>query len=138
MGETRMVSRIEELHAVHDAAKRDALITGMAEHGWTGRPLLAYDDGNGYHALTGSHRAAAAIALDIEIPVYLIDISAHVWTDEGACEACGGAGEDCWVTMMVDARDDDERLEAIERSGDQEAISLMQAEIEACDGKEAA
>ena len=132
MGEMRAVSSIEALHGVHDDAKRDRLASGMGAHGWTGRPILAYDDGNGLHALTGSHREAAAKQAGVEIPVYVIDITAHVWDDDEACVLCG---EDCWTIAAVEARDDDDRLAAIERSGDTTAIDLMRAEVAACEAE---
>ena len=50
---TLISSRSEPPHAVRDRAKLDALTTSMRRDDWVGRPLLAYDDGNGAHCLEG-------------------------------------------------------------------------------------
>lgn len=46
----------------------------MENNGYDGRPIVVLDDANeGYQALTGSHRIAAAEELDIDIPAIVID-----------------------------------------------------------------
>lgn len=66
---TRLAS-ITPRHEVRDVAHRDAIAASMSEDGWIGRPLVVVDSGDGYLALTGSHRLAAArlAGLD-EVPV---------------------------------------------------------------------
>lgn len=90
----------------------------MAKYGWVGRPLLVRDNGNGCHAWTGSHRIAAAVRANqlreglhapIRVPVVYLEADL------------------CWD----DYRDDEDRLEAIEEAGDQDAAELMRAEVDA-------
>jgi len=125
---TAWIGSLVPLHEPHDAAKMSALTESMVEHGWNGRPILVIDNGNGYLALTGSHRIAAARAAGLdEIPVYAIDGTCHILTDNGDCTICG---KTCWIAAAVEARDDYDREEAIEMSGDPDAIALMAAEME--------
>jgi hypothetical protein len=121
----RMTQSGEPRHGVKDAAKLAALRTDMEVNGWTGRPLLAYDDGNGVHYLTGSHRYAAARALDIEIPAYVMD-----FVHDGGEDYDSHVSE-CWMCQLIESHDDDDRMTAIRMSGDDDAIELMQAELEA-------
>ncbi len=125
---TAWIGSIIPLHEPRDAAKLAALTESMVEHGWTGRPILAIDNGNGYIALTGSHRIAAARAAGLdEIPVYAIDGTCHILATNGGCTICGKV---CWIAAAVEARDDDDREAAIEMSGDKDAIALMTEEME--------
>lgn len=52
--------------------KLERLIDAMRD-GWSGRPLLVKSDGDGYEALTGAHRLAAAVTLGMRVPVLLIE-----------------------------------------------------------------
>lgn len=128
MADVVNIYKIVPPHEVRDAEKLAALTEDMAAHGWTGRAILAINTGDGYAALTGSHRIAAAMAAGLdEIPAYVIDISDHVVGDDGDCEACG---PDCWVAALVDAIDDQDREGALSRCGDAMAIALFGEEAE--------
>ncbi len=64
------LAKIIPLHGVRDAAKLAALTEDMEENGWQGAPLVTIQYCDGYQALTGSHRYAAACDADLyEIPV---------------------------------------------------------------------
>lgn len=128
MAEVVNVYKIVPPHEARDAEKLAALAEDMATRGWIGRAILAIDTGDGYVALTGSHRIAAAKVAGLEeIPVYAIDISAHVLNDDGACEVCGA---DCWVAALADAIDDQDRDGALSRCDDVMAIALFGEEVE--------
>jgi hypothetical protein len=116
-------------HAVTDEAKLARLIESMRANGWQGRPLLAYDDGNGLHYLTGSHRLIAAQrAMLDEIPVLVIDVRNHL-LDETGCSICGpGDLSDLPCVRMADACDDDDRRAALKEMGDVDAVALMEQE----------
>lgn len=59
---------------VRDPGMRDYLVQQFEKGGWDGRPIVAYDNGgNGYVALTGSHRVAAAAEAGIQVPAVLIE-----------------------------------------------------------------
>lgn len=59
---------------VRDPGMRDYLVQQFEENGWNGRPIVAYGNGgNGYVALTGSHRVAAAAEAGIQVPAVLIE-----------------------------------------------------------------
>jgi hypothetical protein len=62
-----------EIHSANNASKLKAITENMAANGWQGRPILAWDTGNGSLALTGSHRIAAARAAGIEVPTVYVD-----------------------------------------------------------------
>jgi len=54
---------IRPIHEPRDPQLLEALIRSMRRSGWLGRPLLVIrGDDNLYHALTGSHRLAAALS----------------------------------------------------------------------------
>lgn len=119
---------IQPLHCVRDPEKLRSLVESMKVRGWAGRPILALDAGDSPQALTGSHRIAAAVEAGLEeIPVYLIDTSTHITDAVGRCVVCG---DECWVVEALDARDDEDRLAAIKRSGDKTAINLIGEEVE--------
>lgn len=118
--------RILPLHGVRNEYKFQYLTEAMRKHGWQGRPVLALRWGNLTQAITGSHRIAAAKKAGVNIPVYVLDVSAHVKAADGRCVVCG---ETCWVDEAVEAYDDYERLEAVKRSGDEYAICLMEQEV---------
>ncbi len=108
----------EPRHEQRDEQKLAALVASMGERGWQGRPLLAYDDGNGIHYLTGSHRIAAALALGIDqVPAYVLD-------------ARGDDPSGIWE-QIIEARDDEALLAALTTLGDVDAIALMAAELAA-------
>ena len=79
----RRPGSIEPPHEVRDAEKLSRLTESMKNGGWQGRPILAYDIGNGPEALTGSHRIMAArnAGLD-EIPISLVDSAIGDYADE--------------------------------------------------------
>lgn len=57
-----------------DRQKVAKIAESMENNGYDGRPIVVLDDANeGYQALTGSHRIAAAKELDIDIPAIVID-----------------------------------------------------------------
>lgn len=69
--------------AVNDD-KIDRLLVAMRRNGWTGRELLVRPDGEGYRALTGAHRLAAAASLGIDVPVLLLeddDLNLDAWSE---------------------------------------------------------
>lgn len=116
--------RIVPPHEVRDVAKLAALEADMRVRGWCGRPLAAVYDGNAYHALTGSHRYAAAVAAGVAVPVLYLDCREHVHdADED---------EDCAVCRLLSA-DDDESRAAIAGEGeiDADIAALIAAEIAA-------
>ena len=90
-----------------------SLVEDMRELGWRGRPLLAVEDKEGIHLLTGSHRFAAAIEVGLEsVPVYLMQ------ADEGPE----------WERLVL-AVDNWEILNVLQSIGDEDAISLMKIEL---------
>jgi len=106
---------ITPLHEVQDNDKLGALVADMATNGWTGRPVLVvdeFDDGT-YMGITGSHRIAATQRLAIDPEIY------EVHTD----------GLD--LVALFEARDDEDRLAVLKEGNDQEAIQLMEQEVEA-------
>jgi len=109
---------VTPLHEVRDREKYKLLVAAMTEHGWQGHPVLAYDDGNGYHAITGSHRIAAARAAGIQISVYFLDA-------ERVERYC--IDHDLTFSEALGA-DDDDRLDFIRQMGDAEALAIMEAE----------
>lgn len=72
------------LHEITDEAKLETLTAAMTSAGWVGAPLVAFGD----DLITGTHRYAAALAADIEIPVIqLADLFAAAGLDLGqTCE----------------------------------------------------
>jgi ParB-like chromosome segregation protein Spo0J len=115
------------LHGVHDPEKLKKLTASMEDCGWQDRPILCLDFGDRVQALTGSHRIAAAVAAGIDkIPAYVVDVTDHICNDDGECILCGS---ECWVAMVMDGIDDDDRLAALRESGDAEAIRLLEQEI---------
>lgn len=106
--DTLDASRILPPHEVRDAQHLAALVASMNVDGWTGRPILVRDC-NGFHGWTGSHRIAAAQIVGIKVPVVYM------------------TADLCWD----DYRDDEDRLEAIEEAGDEDAAEVMRAEMDA-------
>lgn len=61
--------RVQPWNDVEDDDKLAALIESMAEHGWTGAPIIVINDGDGDpRAITGSHRIYAARETGIDVP----------------------------------------------------------------------
>ncbi len=59
----------------------------IQKNGWEGRPLLGYKTNSGdTKLLTGSHRFAAASDLGIFIPVHVLDLSKHDFSED--CTVC--------------------------------------------------
>ena len=73
---------IRPAHEVRDHDKFNALVASMLADGWQGRPLLVVDEANeGYQALTGSHRLAAALAAELDIvPIAIVEAD-DLWSD---------------------------------------------------------
>ena len=65
--------RINPKHEITDPDKLARLIADMDANGWEGRPLLVAYDGDGYYAMSGTHRLAAARETDTLVPVLLMD-----------------------------------------------------------------
>ncbi|MBR2743409.1 MAG: ParB N-terminal domain-containing protein [Clostridia bacterium] len=85
--------RVQTVNGVTDRKKYDALVSSFTRNGWDGRPLVVVENGNeGYIALTGSHRIAAAREARINVPAIVLDN-----TEETA--------------RLIDAYRDDEREE---------------------------
>jgi hypothetical protein len=64
-------------------ADSDRLLDAM-RNGWEGRPLIVRADGDGYKALTGAHRLAAAAAHGMNVPVLLVeddDLDFDAWNE---------------------------------------------------------
>lgn len=97
---------IEPVNGIQDKAKFDHLVKDFKKNGWSGRPILAWND-DGYHwqAFTGSHRILAAREAGIDVPVY--EIPREV-IDRGysVLEENGKSGDD-----FISASDDDTRDE---------------------------
>jgi len=115
----RALYNIQPLHSARDADKLDALCLSM-DNGWDGRPVLAVQDGDTLYALTGSHRIAAAHKTAVDVDVLAI---------------VGYDFDPEWlIERLLDASDDDDRLTILVSIGaPQDAIDLMQAEVDGND-----
>lgn len=102
-------------HEVRDSAKVAHISESMDTNGWTGRPLLVLDNGNGKYALTGTHRLAAAVLSLYDVPV--------VYVDEELLETSG--------YTLSDLYDDEISLAIFQEIGDEKSAELMLAEINA-------
>jgi ParB-like nuclease domain len=114
--ETTMINlrSIFPAHEVREAGKMAALTASMEQDGWQGRPLLVIEYMDGYQAITGSHRIAAAEAAGIEeVPCVLVDR-----------EAFDAAGY-----SVSDLYDDDVTHGILLEIGDDNAADLMLTEI---------
>jgi hypothetical protein len=96
---------IDPPHGINDDEKFEALKASMAEGGWVGRPLLVLPQGDGYRALTGSHRWQAAYDNDMDIPCVVID-------------------EDAWYAVTDEVLFDREGLWVLDEIGDETAAAL--------------
>lgn len=66
---------INPVNPIRDKEKYQALVLRMKEKGWQGRPILVFESGENYEALTGSHRIYAAMEAGIDVEAEIIDIS---------------------------------------------------------------
>jgi hypothetical protein len=110
------VRKIRPFNAVEDVEKLNSLAASMQKNGWQGRPILAYDIGDGLKALTGSHRIAAAKKAGIEdIPVLKVsdDIANYI---------------DDYGRSIRDVSDQDDVTEFLKGFGDKDATNLMRIE----------
>jgi hypothetical protein len=109
--------RVTPLHEVRDADKFASLVAAMRDGGWQGRPVLVTQWGDGWVALTGSHRVAAAVEAGLdEIPCLATDADAfHDAHDSHPYE---------WVTN----NHYEDLAAAIREAGDDDAADLMDAE----------
>ena len=107
-------------HEVNDPAKVAEIAASMVSQGWQGRPLLVVVYGDGWRALTGTHRLAAAKAIGMEqVPVLAIvdsDLTAEQWLTDDPTEYGG---------------DDDDRASMLAGLGLDDAAALMREEIAA-------
>lgn len=65
----------EYIRKINDVEKSKLakMINSLERNGYKGRPVVVLDNANeGYIALTGSHRLAAAEAVGIEIPAVIV------------------------------------------------------------------
>lgn len=110
------VRKINPFNAVEDVEKLNSLAASMQKNGWQGRPILAYDIGNGLEALTGSHRIAAAKKAGIEdIPVLKVSDEIANYTDD-------------YGRSIRDVSDEDDIVEFLNGFGDKDAFNLMRIE----------
>jgi hypothetical protein len=108
--------RITPPHEVRDNKKLDSLVASMKKNGWQGRPILAFDVGNGLEALTGTHRLAAAKQAGIEdVPVLKISDDIGNYADE-------------YGRSIKDISDEEDVLEYLKNFGDKDAFELMRME----------
>lgn len=96
-------------HEPRDSAKLAAIEASMRDAGWVGLPVLVWRDGE---ALTGSHRIAAARITGVTVETYVLSVE-----DEDV------------IYDLETASDDEDRLRAIEQTGDPTAIAIMRAEV---------
>jgi len=108
---------IERLHAPRDQQKLNKLTADMKKNGWTGRPLLAYEDGNGIHAITGSHRLTAAKNTNTPVPYILVDDATLVHENEHGQSISDFIGNDDFYLG-----------EFLKNAGDKRAAYLMSLE----------
>ena len=116
------LAKIIPLHEVRDAEKLRTLTESMEDKGWVGAPLVAIPYCDGFQALTGSHRRAAACDADLyEIPVEVIPYEALT--------------PEQWESLEME-HDTEGYLRTLEEcaedgaTGLDAAIALLQAEVE--------
>ena len=107
-----VASSIIPPHDAREADKLESLVESMSLHGWQGRPILIAEYCDTYCALTGTHRLAAAEQAGIDVPVVITTV-------------------DDWAEWHATRRDDEDRLNYLTEIDDTDAITLMQAEIDA-------
>ena len=117
--------KIIPLHDVRDADKVAAIAADMTANGWRGLPVLVIDTGEVVHALTGTHRLAAAEVAGITPETYAIEPGVYNGDDDI---------QSAWDALMA-AGDDDDRLYALEvlcdmDEVDERAVEIMRAETD--------
>jgi hypothetical protein len=136
--------RIEPPHSVQDAAKVESIATSMRREGWQGRPLLLTFYGSqpdqeepwedDLFALTGTHRLAAAVEIELEVVPCLIIVGNKLLyaymrkmgldpDDWQQWPKWDNGGYQLW-------QDQDELPDLFRRSKQWAGYHLMQAEIE--------
>jgi len=108
--------RLVPVNEVRHPRSVERLIKAFLDVGWMGPPILAVDQGNGWQALTGSHRIAAAREIEMKVPVYYVDSELLEKFNEHSDRS------------ILEAIDDDERLEMLREIGDPYALEIMKAE----------
>jgi hypothetical protein len=115
------------VHPPKNPQKTVFLTLSMKKRGWTGRPLLAYDDGDGwYRALTGSHRIHVAVKVGLaEVPAYVMSrrFMLHLAdTNELGIQELGDEIENCPCDSI--------RLEKLRAYGFRHAASILKLEMD--------
>lgn len=96
-------------HEVQDEDKFSSIADSMRKNGWQGRPLLVIEAGDGFKALTGSHRLAAAVEAELEtVPVVMVDAEkffaeydlSDLWDDEINVSILKEVGDTTAATLM--------------------------------------
>lgn len=97
-------------HEVRDRAKLATIVADMEARGWQGRPLLLVACAEGWQAVTGSHRLAAAQEAGLAtVPALCIepcDLSFDAWVEWSECAAYfDDEGKAEWMsgTALTDA-----------------------------------
>jgi ParB-like nuclease domain. len=120
--ETVYTTSIAPLHDADDVEKLNALTEDMEENGWVGSPIVVYQSGDGFQAMNGSHRLAAALTAGLdEIPVEIISCEMITGEQYEILEAYHDA--DGFVTALEDLIGDGV-------AGLDAALDIMRAEIE--------
>ena len=114
------ICSINPVHEVTDAKKLALITESIQRDGWTGRDLVVYPCGDGYQAMTGSHRYAAACAEGLEqIPCVVVPAELF--------EAAGYESD--MYGVYCGHYDDDDKVKLLQEIGaDADAIELMQQE----------
>jgi ParB-like chromosome segregation protein Spo0J len=107
-------SKITPFHEVKDEDLFEEISASMKANGWIGEDILVVE-GAPHHALTGSHRWAAADELGLEIPVTII-------------KGDGELAEEIFASLL-EASDNDEHLALLTELGLEEAVKIMEAEV---------
>lgn len=113
--ETVNASQVKPVHGLKSKDKLNAIVAGMKEKGWEGRPILAIKEkGKKLHGLTGTHRVLAARKVGIGVPVHIL---------KG--EELEEAGID---PEFIRATDDEDKEYKLRRAGFTQAADLMKEE----------
>jgi hypothetical protein len=109
------ITTIVPFHEVRDKEKLETLTHNMKENGWQGRPIVGFDIGDEFRAITGSHRLTAADAAGIE-------------EIEVACIEYGTMFEDYGITTD-DLKDPDQIYRLLDEY-DEEAAELFYEDVD--------
>jgi hypothetical protein len=117
-------SRIEPGNSV-DPEKVASIAKNMRANGWQGRPLLVYENHNGLHGITGSHRIAAAKAAGIQVPIVKLSQDALSFEDSRGLNFHDvlSQGQDDVREFLKEARDPSYELMKYETDG--QTISFL-------------